>query len=273
MTNNKTRIPKTIHYCWFGKNPKNDLAIKCIESWKKHCPGYKIVEWNESNFDINCNPYVKEAYEAKKWAFVTDYVRLFAIVNEGGIYMDTDVEVLKPLDPFLVEEGFSGFEDQKNVPTGIMGCRKNNKTFKSFLDYYNGRHFRRDNGTLDLTTNVTTITNYCKKIGLVENNSLQHLPGITLYPTDFFCPKDHKTGIVNITDNTYTIHHFSGSWLPDKSRKYKELNKKLANKFGKTLGNILYSIASFPYRLKNAMKETGIKGAFKKVLIKMRLSK
>lgn len=116
-------IPKKIHYCWFGGNPLPPLAVKCIESWKKYCPDYEIKEWNESNFDLNCNEYVREAYEAKKWAFITDVVRLYAMVTEGGIYMDTDVEVLRPLDDLLVYEAVSGFETKTRIPTGLMACR------------------------------------------------------------------------------------------------------------------------------------------------------
>ena len=109
-------IPKKIHYCWFGGNPLPPLAVKCIESWKKYLPDYEIKEWNESNFDLNYNDYVREAYEAKKWAFITDVVRLYAMVTEGGIYMDTDVEVLKPLDELLQYDAVSGFESSSRIP-------------------------------------------------------------------------------------------------------------------------------------------------------------
>ena len=130
-------IPKIIHYCWFGGNPLSDLAQKCIDSWKKYCPDYEIKEWNESNFDLNSCDYVREAYQAKKWAFVTDYVRLYAMVTEGGIYMDTDVEVIRPLDSFLSNRAFSGFEDETNIPTGIMACEKGFPLFEELLEEYN----------------------------------------------------------------------------------------------------------------------------------------
>ena len=124
---NKRMIPKTIHYCWFGGNPLPKLAKKCIKSWKKYCPDFEIIEWNEANFDISSAPlYVRQAYEAKKWAFVTDYVRLYALTSYGGIYMDTDVEVIKPLDFFLNHDAFSGFESEKSIPTGIMASKKGN---------------------------------------------------------------------------------------------------------------------------------------------------
>lgn len=134
-------IPKVIHYCWFGKKPLPELALKCIESWKKYCPDYEIKEWNEESFDINMYIYARQAYDAKKWAFVSDVARLYVLYQEGGIYMDTDVELLKSIDCFLENDAFSGFEDKKSVPTGIMGAVKNNNVIKEFLDEYNEAFF------------------------------------------------------------------------------------------------------------------------------------
>lgn len=210
-------IPKIIHYCWFGRGQMPELARKCIESWKKYLPEYEIKEWNEDNFDLDMYPYTREAYDNRKFAFVTDVVRLYALYNEGGIYMDTDVEVLKPLDEFLHHHAFSGFEDEKNIPTGIMASEKGGRWAKENLEYYNGRHFVKGNGALDITTNVTTITNYMLPHGLQQNNTYQDFPGlITFYPRDYFCPKDSVTKKVHKTKNTATIHHFDGSWLPQK---------------------------------------------------------
>jgi len=206
-------IPKKIHYCWFGRGKMPELALKCIESWKKHLPEYEIKEWNEDNFDLDLYPYVREAYDNRKFAFVTDVVRLYALYHEGGIYMDTDVEVLKPLDAFLDCPAFSGFEDDVHVPTGIMASEKGGKWAEENLAYYDGRHFVNEQGELDLTTNVTTITNYMLPYGLKQNNTLQQFPGlITFYPKDYFCPKSYEDGKVYLTDNTCTIHHFAGSW-------------------------------------------------------------
>ncbi len=208
-------IPKIIHYCWFGRGKMPKLAGKCIKSWKKYCPDYKIKEWNEDNFDLDLYPYVREAYDNRKFAFVTDVVRLYALYHEGGIYMDTDVEVLKPLDPFLRHVAFSGFEDEENVPTGIMASEKGSLWAKENLDYYNGRHFLKDDGSFDNTTNVFTITNYMLKHGLVQNNTLQDFPNlITMYPKEYFCPLSWNGRIMHLTENTVTIHHFAGSWLP-----------------------------------------------------------
>lgn len=218
-------IPKVIHYCWFGGNPLPEEAKRYIESWKKYCPDYEIKEWNEKNFDINSNQYVKEAYESKKWAFITDYVRLYAMVNEGGIYMDTDVEVIKSLDPYLKHTAFSGFETDEDIPTGIMACEKGFPLFRELLEDYNDRHFIV-NGQPDMTANVYVITQKCLEHGLVRNNQFQIIDGFVLYPKDYFCPKDHKTGLIYTTDNTATIHHFAGSWVTGKERKWLEFTRK-----------------------------------------------
>lgn len=146
-------IPKIIHYCWFGGNPLPPLVQKCIKSWKKYCPDYEIVRWDESNFDISGSPlYVKQAYDKKKWAFVSDYVRLWALVNYGGVYMDTDVEVIQPIDRFLRESAFSGFEATDRIPTGIMACEKDHPTFKEWLNEYGKKLFVLDDGSVNLET-------------------------------------------------------------------------------------------------------------------------
>ena len=204
-------------------NPLSELAQKCIESWRKFCPDYEIIRWDESNFNLNYNEYVLEAYEAKKWAFVADVARLYVLVNYGGIYMDTDVEVLKPLDEFLQYEAFSGFESQTRIPTGIMASVIGQELFMELLSEYDGIHFIKVDGSYDLTTNVIRITNRCLKYGFVPNNQKQTINGVTFFPKEFFCPKDYNTRITEITDNTYTIHHFDGSWMSDEQRLAKQL--------------------------------------------------
>jgi hypothetical protein len=227
-------IPKIIHYCWFGGNPLPADARRCIESWKKYLPDYKIKEWNENNFDINSNQYVREAYEKRKFAFVTDYVRLYALVNEGGVYMDTDVEVIKSYDPFLHHTAFSGFENNNYVPTGMMASEKGGKWVRELLDEYLDRKFIQEDGSLDTTTNTFTITKNMVSHGLIQNNTFQDFPGLaTFYPSDYFCPKDHTDGIIKLTANTVCIHHFAGSWLPDnikRRHKYKVLLTKILGK-------------------------------------------
>ena len=233
-------IPKIIHYCWFGRGQKNELALKCIESWKKNCPEYILKEWNEDNFDLNSNKYVRQAYDSRRYAFVTDYVRLFALYNEGGIYMDTDVEVLKPLDVFLKHKAFSSFENNDKIPTGIMAAEQGNQWIFDLMQEYVDLEFVDSDGKLDLTTNVERITRLTmKEYGLVPKSGYQELKGgvVTLYPHDYFCPKDWETGNINLTENSHTIHHFSGSWHTEEEKKknarYLKRKYKYIARYGK----------------------------------------
>lgn len=225
-------IPKIIHYCWFGRGKMPEKAVKCIESWKKYCKDYEIIEWNEDNFDINQNSYVKEAYEQRKFAFVTDYVRLYAMFNYGGIYMDTDVELLKPIDVFLDNKAFSGFESSNFIPTGIMASEKGFPLYKEFLDYYSDRHFVDTNGTLDMTTNVTIMTRIADKHGLIHNGKTQVIDGWTLYPSDYFCPLNDATGKLETTENTVAIHWFAKSWVSPVDRRISKVTKVCHRIFG-----------------------------------------
>ncbi len=236
-------IPKIIHYCWFGGNPLDDLAKKCIESWKKYCPDYEIREWNEANFDINCCAYVKEAYENKKWAFVSDYARLHALYECGGIYMDTDVELLKPIDEFLKHNAFSGFESTQYIPTAIMGSVPKGEWIEYLLSYYFDKHFIKPDGNFDITTNVQIITRMTKeKYNIRLDNTFQEIENIlTLYPKEYFCPKGTFTKETDFTDKTVCIHHFNGSWF-DEWEKY--MRSKLRNfiyKYGIDEGKKRYS--------------------------------
>lgn len=222
-------IPKKIHYCWFGRGKMPDIALKCIASWKKYLPDYEIKKWDEDNFDLDIFPYVREAYDNRKFAFVTDVVRLYALYTEGGVYMDTDVEVIKTLDIFLSNVAFSGFENETNIPTGIMASEKGGRWAKENLDLYSGKHFIKNDGSMDLTTNVDIITNYMKIYGFKQNNTYQDFPGlITLYPNDYFCPKSPVDEKLYLTKNSYTIHHFSGSWIP----KYRRVARSILLKIG-----------------------------------------
>lgn len=205
-------IPKVIHYCWFGRGQMPEMAHRCIDSWKKFLPDYELRLWNEDTFDINSIPYVKEAYEAKKFAFVTDYVRLYAIYNFGGVYMDTDVEVLKNLDTFLGLPAFSGFESEKDVPTGIMASKRFGAWANEQLEYYKDRHFVNSDGSCDMTTNVQIISGIMARNGFKLENSYQVYKNcMHIFPKDYFCPK-MRSGIVQLTTNSYCIHHFEGSW-------------------------------------------------------------
>ncbi len=218
-------IPKTIHYCWFGDNPLPEGCRKYIDTWKRYCPDYQIIEWNEKNFDLNCTDYTREAAQVKKWAFVTDYVRLYVLKEYGGIYMDTDVEMLKNPDRFLKEKGFSGFESGSAVSTAIMGAEKGHPFIKMLLDEYQGRHFIKGDGSYDLKTNVVSVTESALRSGLKLNNRKQAVCDFTFYPRDYFSPKDSRTLEVRLTENSYTIHHFQGTW--DTDNKLRRTVKKM----------------------------------------------
>ncbi len=206
-------IPKIIHYCWFGGKPKPELAQKCIRSWKKLCPDYEIREWNEENFDLSTAPnYVRQAYEAKRWAFVTDYVRLRALTELGGVYMDTDVEVVKPLDPYLKHQAFAGFEAVDRVQTGLLACEPGFPLFREFMAHYDTASFLRPDGSPDITTNVEVLTRLCREKGMVCNDRYQEVAGLALYPREYFCPVDYDTEKLHRTRKTVTIHWFASSW-------------------------------------------------------------
>lgn len=231
-------IPKIIHYCWFGRGKMPLLALECIKSWEKYLPDFEIRVWNEDNFDLNKYQYVMEAYEERKFAFVTDVCRLYALKIEGGIYMDSDVEILKPLDEKILRNvAFSGFEDNLFVPTGIMGSERNGEWVNDLLKYYDDKSFYFRDGTLNLTTNTQVITDFMRDVkGMIMNNSFQVIEGYcTMYPSDYFCPKSWETKKVNITPNTYCIHHFSGSWKsePNFSFKYNIVKFFLGGKYTK----------------------------------------
>ena len=206
-------IPRIIHYCWFGRGPMPELALKCIESWHRFMPDYEYRLWNEDSFDVSSIPYVKEAYEARKFAFVTDYVRLYALYTVGGIYMDTDVEVLKPYDDLLELSGFTGYEGSKYLPpvTGTMASEPGNAWVKEQLDSYQGAHFLQPDGSMDTTTNTVRITSIMKEGGFVPDGKRQEYKGMHIFPVEYFCPRQ-TTGEVLITDDTYCDHHFLGSW-------------------------------------------------------------
>lgn len=220
-------IPKKIHYCWFGQNEKPETVQKMLNTWRQKLPEYEIIEWNEENFDVSSNIYTEQAYEAKKYAFVTDYVRLYAVYNYGGIYMDTDVEVIKELDDFLIHDAFTGCENERNCVTGLMGGIAGHRWYEDLLSNYQDRSFYKHDGSFDLTTNTKTITEITTNIyGWRPIDELQTLnQGLVIYPSDYFCAKSWDSGVIFKTENTYTIHHFAGSW---KSSKEKMISKTLS---------------------------------------------
>lgn len=217
-------IPKKIHYCWFGGKEKPDDVVRMIESWRKHCPDYEIKEWNERNFNIHLNRYTEEAYGQKKWAFVSDVARLWALVHEGGIYMDTDVEVVRSLDELLANNAFLGFEGTQWIGTNIIGAEARHQFFIDFLNSYNNRHFINADGTLNQTTNVEEMTRRLTvDYGIRRDGQMQTVGNITVFPTDYFCPYDYINGRLKRTENTYSIHWYGQTWI-----KHSSLRRRLS---------------------------------------------
>lgn len=243
-------IPKKIHYCWFGGAEKGKLAKKCIKSWKKKCPGYEIIEWNESNYDISKVPFMKEAYDAKKWGFVPDYARLDIIYNHGGIYLDTDVETVKSFDSLLDFTGFAGYETVEYVALGLgFGAEKNSPIIKEMMKTYEERHFLLDNGEYDMTPSPSLDTSSLKSQGFAIDGKYSVNDGFVLLPTDYLCPINFFTdNVLRKTDNTISIHHYAASWfskedLKKKERRWKH-NRRAARKYA-----IIDAIKYFPHRV------------------------
>jgi hypothetical protein len=235
-------VPKVIYYCWFGRGKMPSLAIKCIESWKKYCPQYEIVCINEENFDISQNKYAKEAYDAGKWAFVSDFARLKVLFQNGGIYLDTDVELLKPLDDLIIDSGFMGFDDNGLVSTGLgFGCEKGNELVGALLKDYDDIPFVLPNGSYDTTPcpdrNTKTIVN----LGMDIDNKNQVFMGIKMLPEDYLCPIKYYTGKKIITKNTYSIHHFCASWTTPTAKRTLFLKRIVGLKmYDKLYGKFLH---------------------------------
>ena len=227
-------IPKIIHYCWFGRNPLPPLAVKCIESWKKFLPDYEIKEWNEDNFDVNSIPYTRDAYKAKKYAFVSDYARFWILYKYGGLYFDTDVEVIRPMDEIVSQGPFMGCEEAlklgseslPGVAPGLgLGATPELGVYKDMLDLYESLSFIQPNGAYNQVTVVAYTTQILMKYGLNNVDKPQLCGGITIYPKDYFCPITYSTGECQITDNTYSIHHYSASWYSNGQKIYSCLKK------------------------------------------------
>ena len=228
-------IPKTIHYCWFGRGPLPELAQKCIASWKKFLPGYEIKEWNEDNFDVNITPYTAEAYAQKKYAFVSDYARFWILYKYGGIYFDTDVEVIRPIDDIIAKGNFIGFETNPDIKTddigsinpGLgLGAIPGIGLIKKVLEYYSGMHFVYETNIRNQITVVHIVTRIFRENGLKNVPGVQEVNGWYIYPSDYFCPINVMTGRIHVRKDTRTIHHYAGTWV-DKKFSLKEYIKKL----------------------------------------------
>ena len=248
-------IDRVIHYCWFGGNPIGEDLQRCIDSWKKYCPDYQIVRWDESNYDVHKNQYMSDAYKEKKWSFVSDYARLDIIYQHGGIYLDTDVELLKSLDDFLKYEMFCGFESrddlmdqhgiayEESVNFGLgYGAEKGHPILKAMLDYYEGLSFYREDGSLNLLACPVYQTEVLRRYGLITNRKFQQIQHCTVFPAEVFSPKSYLTGKISITPETVSIHHFKVSWADEEGRKNLELEWKYCQKYGYTAMRIIMKV-------------------------------
>lgn len=240
-------IPKVIHYCWFGKNQKPELALKCINSWKKKCPNYEIVEWNEENYEITNAPlYVRQAYEEKKWAFVTDYIRLAVIYEYGGIYLDTDVELKKSLDDFLHYNAYFGFEGKSTINTGVgFGAVKGCSILKELMSDYQDIKFKNDDGTINCTTCGDYNIKHFLNRGLVIDDTKQILEGgILILPSIYLAPINLLEGKYYRSPKTYSVHWYSASWKDEQERKTRkeQFNKRKWNYIFHTPHRVLLKI-------------------------------
>lgn len=244
-------IPKIIHYCWVGGNPKPQSVLYCIESWKRFCPDYEIREWNETNYDFSKNEYMRQAYKARKWGFVPDYARLDIVYTHGGIYFDTDVELLRSLDPLLNQDGFMGFENTGDGEFFVncghgFGAAPHNEVIRQARDLYDQVSFLKEDGTPNLLASPYFTTQSLRQLGLKQENRDQQLPGMMVYASDVLCPKNFRTGKVSRTSRTVSIHHFTASWVDEKIKAEMAHQQKIKNLFGKRLGGcVLYAESVF----------------------------
>ena len=258
-------IPKIIHYFWIGGNPKPESVLYCIESWKKYCPDYEIIEWNESNYDFTKNEYMYQAYQAKKWGFVPDYARLDVVYQHGGIYFDTDVELIKKPDHLLENMAFFGFDRARDISKNTVACglgfgaEQKHPILKDMMDMYSGVLFLKQDGSLDQTPSPIYTTECLKKHGLKNEDTDQRLGTVMIYASDVLCPKSFGEQKLHLTDRTVSIHHFDATWLDDAMRRKNvrtnRINKLLGDKIGykvdKAINDIEYLQQALKRRLTN----------------------
>ena len=237
-------IPHVIYYCWFGRGKQPALVEKCIASWKKYCPDYEIVCISEENFDIAGNRYAAQAYEAGKWAFVSDYARLKVLYDNGGIYLDTDVELIRPLDSLIETGGYMGFDDNGVVSTGLgFACEPGNPLVGALLRDYDDIPFLLPDGTPDLTPCPDRNTKTMVALGLDPRKQDQVFMGIRLLPEDYLCPIKYYTGKKVITKNTHSIHHFCASWTSPTAKRTLFLKRLVGVRlYDKLYGKFLHKL-------------------------------
>lgn len=262
------KIPQVIHYCWFGKGEMPETAVKCIESWKKYCPNYKIIKWDETNFDINCCTYVRQAYECKKWAFVSDYARFYILYHFGGIYFDTDVELIKPIDDIISRGPFMGTENKLalhkihvndnistlgiNVATGLgIAAYAGMSVYAEILQQYQNAVFLNRDQTMNQKTVVETVSQILAQYPIDEKRGYWiKIGSIFIYDKDFFCPLDYTTGLLEITANTRSIHHYDASWFTKEEKEWLVKKYKFIRLFGSQLGGKIWNVFAFARQMK-----------------------
>lgn len=227
-------IPKKVHYCWFGNNPKSQLIKNCIASWKKYLPDWEVIEWNEENYDVNKNAYVREAYDQRKWAFVVDFARFDILDNYGGVFFDADVELLKPIpDALLTNHAFTGFESAGRVAPGLVfAAEPGHYMLKEIMNVYQTKSFGEKRAGREETI-VDIVTEVLVNKGLVNNNQMQTVSDIVIYPQEYFCCFDHETQNFEISEETVSIHHYAASWSPWHRKAYFRTIKYVAKILGK----------------------------------------
>lgn len=252
----------TIHYCWFGGKELPSSVIRCINSWKKYCPSFEIVRWDESNFDINECSYAYEAYKHKKWAFVSDYARFLILYNNGGIYFDTDVELIRPIDDIIEKGYFMACQSGRTIEIapglGIF-APKGDSICKEIVDYYMSQSFIDIYGNANTITVVERVTKIMRKYGFRGFGEIEKICNYTIYPPDFFCPINSFTRELTITANTRAIHHFDATWWDDEDREIMEHVMKVEKKHGKYWAMLSKNILF----IKKEIKKNGLLGGYK----------
>ena len=227
-------IPHKLHYCWFGHNPKPQLIQRCIASWKRYFPDWELIEWNESNYDVNKNAYIAEAYRQKKWAFVVDYARFDILNREGGIFLDTDVEFLRELPAeYLQYEAFTGFESETTVNPGLIyASEPGQKILTEIMDTYEHKSFGEQiDGRIENIVDI--VTGVLAADGLKGNNEFQVVGGVAIFPKEYFCCFNHEIQAFETTQNTISVHHYFASWSPWHRKLYFKCIKASAKILGK----------------------------------------
>ena len=258
-------IPKKIHYFWIGGNPKPESVLYCIESWKKYCPDYEIIEWNETNYDFTKNEYMRQAYEAKKWGFAPDFARLDIVYQHGGLYFDTDVELIKNPDHLLNNKAFFGFDRAKDTSKNTVACglgfgaEQEQPILKDMMNMYSGLAFLKQDGSMDQTPSPIFTTMCLKRHGLKNEDTDQQLGNVMIYASDVLCPRSFGETKLHLTERTVSIHHFDATWLDDDMRKKYErtirINKMLGDRIGYRVDKAVNDVEYLQYALKKRLRK------------------